>query len=247
MMRMGLGMVAILAPLQVLIGDQHGLNTLKHQPAKVAAIESHWDGSKPGALVLFAIPNEAAEKNDLEISIPNGASWILTHSADGLFPGLKEFAPADRPPVFPVFLSFRLMVGMGVLMLAIGFVGAWLWFRGRLFDTRWYLQYVQYAWPLGFIAILAGWYTTEVGRQPWIAAGILRTLDAASPIGFYTLLFGLVLFVIVYGIVFSMGIYYINRLIEYGPKGAAAETPEGVPSRPLTAAEPAAHDAMEGT
>jgi cytochrome d ubiquinol oxidase subunit I len=247
MMRMGLGMVAILAPLQVLIGDQHGLNTLKHQPAKVAAIESHWDGSKPGALVLFAIPNEAAEKNELEISIPNGASWILTHSADGLFPGLKEFAPADRPPVFPVFLSFRLMVGMGVLMLAIGFVGAWLWFRGRLFDTRWYLQYVQYAWPLGFIAILAGWYTTEVGRQPWIAAGILRTLDAASPIGFYTLLFGLVLFVIVYGIVFSMGIYYINRLIEYGPKGAAAETPEGVPSRPLTAAEPAAHDAMEGT
>ena len=118
MMRMGLGMVAILAPLQVLIGDQHGLNTLKHQPAKVAAIESHWDGSKPGALVLFAIPNEAEEKNDFEISIPNGASWILTHSADGLFPGLKEFAPTDRPPVFPVFLSFRIMVGMGVLMLA---------------------------------------------------------------------------------------------------------------------------------
>ncbi len=247
MMRMGLGMVAILAPLQVFIGDQHGLNTLKHQPAKIAAIESHWDGSEPGALVLFAIPNEKEERNDFEIAIPYGASWILTHSADGLFPGLKEFAPNDRPPVFPVFLSFRLMVGMGVLMLLIGFVGAWLWWRGRLFDTRWYLQYVQYAWPLGFIAILAGWYTTEIGRQPWIAHGILRTADAASPVHAGAVLTTLILFVVVYGIVFAMGIYYINRLIEYGPKGTAAATPDGVPSRPLTAAEPAAHDAIEGT
>jgi len=247
MMRMGLGMVAILAPLQVLIGDQHGLNTLKHQPAKIAAIESHWDGKEPGALVLFAIPNEKEERNDFEIAIPYGASWILTHSADGLFPGLKEFAPNDRPPVFPVFLSFRLMVGMGVLMLLIGFVGAWLWWRGRLFDTRWYLQYVQYAWPLGFIAILAGWYTTEIGRQPWIAHGILRTADAASPVHAGAVLTTLILFVVVYGIVFAMGIYYINRLIEYGPKGTAAATPDGVPSRPLTAAEPAAHDAIEGT
>jgi cytochrome d ubiquinol oxidase subunit I len=246
MMRMGLGMVAILAPLQVLIGDQHGLNTLKHQPAKIAAIESHWDGSEPGALVLFAVPNEKEERNDFEISIPYGASWILTHSADGLFPGLKEFAPNDRPPVFPVFLSFRLMVGLGVLMLIIGFAGAWLWFRGRLFDTRWYLQYVQYAWPLGFIAILAGWYTTEIGRQPWIAQGILRTADAASPVHAGAVLTTLILFVLVYGVVFSMGIYYINRLIEYGPKGSAAATPDGVPSRPLTAAEPAAHDAIEG-
>ncbi|MTD95108.1 cytochrome ubiquinol oxidase subunit I [Hyphomicrobium sp. xq] len=247
MMRMGLGMVAILAPLQVLIGDQHGLNTLKHQPAKVAAIESHWDGSEPGALVLFAIPNEKEERNDFEIAIPYGASLILTHKADGLFPGLKEFAPTDRPPVFPVFLSFRLMVGMGVLMLLIGFVGAWLWFRGKLFDTRWYLQYVQYAWPLGFIAILAGWYTTEIGRQPWIASGILRTADAASPVSGGAVFTTLVLFVIVYGIVFSMGIYYINRLIEYGPKGSAAEPPAGLPNRPLTAAEPAAQEAIERT
>jgi cytochrome d ubiquinol oxidase subunit I len=247
MMRMGLGMVAILAPLQVLIGDQHGLNTLKHQPAKIAAIESHWDGKEPGALVLFAIPNEKEERNDFEIAIPNGASWILTHTADGLFPGLKEFAPTDRPPVFPVFLSFRLMVGMGVLMLLIGFVGAWLWFRGRLFDTDWYLQYVQYAWPLGFIAILAGWYTTEIGRQPWIASGILRTADAASPVSGAAVFTTLVLFVVVYGIVFSMGIYYINRLIEYGPKGTAAEPSEGMPNRPLAAAEQAAHEAIERT
>jgi cytochrome d ubiquinol oxidase subunit I len=147
--------------------------------------------------------------------------------------------------VFPVFLSFRLMVGMGVLMLAIGFVGVWLWWRAKLFDTGWYLQYVQYAWPLGFIAILAGWYTTEVGRQPWIATGILRTADAISPVSWGAVLTTLVLFVLVYGVVFAMGIYYINRLIEYGPKGTAAEPPEGLPNRPLTAAEPAAQEAIE--
>jgi cytochrome bd ubiquinol oxidase subunit I len=247
MMHMGLGMVALLAPLQVFLGDQHGLNTLKHQPAKIAAIESHWDGSQPGALVLFAIPNSREERNDFEIAIPNLASLILTHELDGRFPGLKEFKPDDRPPIFPVFIAFRLMVGLGVLMIAIGWVGAWLWLRGRLFETRWYLQSVQYAWPLGFIAILAGWYVTEVGRQPWIATGILRTADAASPIGFGAVLFGLVLFVLVYGVVFSMGIYYINRLIEYGPKGAATAPTEGVPSRPLSAAEDAANVAMEET
>ena len=160
---------------------------------------------------------------------------------------MKQFPPSERPPVFPVFLSFRIMVGLGVLMLLTGFVGAYLWARGRLFDTRWYLQPVQYAWPMGFIAILAGWYTTEVGRQPWIATGILRTADAVSPVHAMAVLTTLILFVIVYSIVFSMGIYYINRLIEYGPKGTAAATPDGVPSRPLTAAESAAHDAIEGT
>jgi len=247
MLRMGLGMVAVLTPLQIFIGDQHGLNTLKYQPAKVAAIESHWDGSKPAPLVLFAIPNSAEERNDFEIAIPNVASLILTHETDGLFQGLKQFAPEDRPPVFPVFLAFRLMVGLGLVMLAIGVVGAWLWFRGRLFETKWYLEAVQYAWPLGFIAILAGWYVTEIGRQPWIATGVLRTADAASPVAFGAVLFGLVLFVLVYGVVFSMGIYYINRLIEYGPKGAAAEPPEGVPSRPLGAADRAARGAIEGT
>src|ERR1700730_7543339 len=182
MMRMGLGMVALLAPLQVFLRDQHGLNTLKHQPAKIAAIESHWDGSHPGALVLFAIPNSREERNDFEIAIPNAASLILTHELDGHFPGLKEFKPEDRPPIFPVFIAFRLMVGLGVLMIAIGWVGVWLWLRGRLLETRCYLQSVQHALALGFIAILAGWYVTEVGRQPWIATGILRTADAASPV-----------------------------------------------------------------
>ncbi len=247
MMRMGLGMVFFLAPLQVFIGDQHGLNTAKHQPMKVAAIESHWDGSKPAPLVLFAVPNSKEERNDYEIAIPNLASLILTHSADGLFPGLKDVPAADRPPVFPVFLAFRMMVGLGLLMVAIGLVGAFLWLRGRLFDTQWYLRSVQYAWPLGFVAILSGWYVTEVGRQPWVAHGILRTADAASPVAFGAVLFGLVLFVLVYGVVFSMGIYYINRLIEHGPSGAAAAAPDALPSRPLSAASEAAEEAMEET
>src|SRR5262249_36541039 len=176
-----------------------------------------------------------------KVAIPNIASLILTHRSDGLFPGLKEFKPQDRPPVLPIFFSFRLMVGVGLVMIAIGWIGAFLWFRGTLFTARWYLNAVQYAWPLGFIAILAGWYTTEIGRQPWIATGILRTADAASPVAFSAVLLGLVLFVIVYCVVFSMGIYYINRLIEYGPKGAAADPPEGLPSRPLSAAADAAN------
>jgi cytochrome bd ubiquinol oxidase subunit I len=247
MMRMGLGMVFFLAPLQALIGDQHGLNTEKYQPQKIAAIESHWDGSKPAALVLFAIPNSKQERNDFEISIPHGGSWFITHSADGLFPGLKDVPPSDRPPVFPVFVAFRLMVGLGVLMITIGMVGAWLWLRGRLFETQWYLRTVQYAWPLGFLAILAGWYVTEMGRQPWVAYGILRTADASSPVAFSAVLFGLILFVLVYGVVFSMGIYYINRLINHGPSGAAAEAPDALPSRPLMAANEAAGEAMEDT
>jgi len=246
MMRMGLGMVAVLAPLQLVIGDMHGLNTLEHQPAKVAAIEAHWDGKKPGALVLFALPNEAAERNDFEIAIPYGASLILRHEPTGLFPGLKDFPPGERPPVTPVFFAFRIMVAIGVVMIAIGLVGAWLWWRGQVFSTQWYLVSVQHSWPLGFLAILAGWWVTESGRQPWIAHGILRTADAASPVSFNAVLTTLILFVLVYTSVFSMGVYYINRLIEKGPMGASIEPDESVPSRPLAAAKGATREAVEG-
>ncbi len=251
MVRMGLGMVIILAPLQAVIGDAHGLNTLEYQPAKIAAMEAHWDGSKPGALVLFALPNEKEERNDYEISIPGMASFILKHDTTALFPGLKDFKPDDRPPVTPVFFAFRIMVGLGLLMIAIGFVGGYLWLRNRIFDARWFLTGAQYAWPLGFIAILAGWWVTETGRQPWVVFGILRTADAASPVTFGAVLTSLILFVIIYTSVFSMGIYYINRLIEKGPSGAAAEPPPTfdagnplVPSRPLSAAEPATREAL---
>lgn len=247
MLRMGIGMIAVLAPLQLVIGDMNGLNTAKHQPAKVAAMEAHWDSSKPAPLVLFALPSDKDETNYYEISIPNVASYIITHQWDGRFPGLKDFAPEDRPPVKPVFYAFRVMVGLGLLMIAGGLFGAYLWWRDRLFETGWFLKAVSISWPAGFVAILAGWWVTETGRQPWIAHGILRTADAASPVSANAVLTTLILFVIVYSIVFSMGIYYINRLIEKGPIGAAVKSPDGVPSRPLSAAEEAAHEAIEGT
>ncbi len=245
MMRMGLGMVAVLAPLQLVIGDMHGLNTAEHQPAKVAAMEAHWDSSKPADLVLFAWPNEKEERNDFEIAIPNLASFIITHDLQGLFKGLKDFAPQDRPPVKPVFFAFRIMVGIGMLMIAIGIYGAYLWLRGRLFERGWYQWALSYSWPLGFIAILAGWWVTETGRQPYLIYGVLRTADAVSPVSFWPVLTSLVLFVIVYTVVFSMGTLLINKLIEKGPEGAAVEEEEGVPSRPLSAAEDGAREALQ--
>ena len=246
MLRMGLGMVIVLAPLQLVIGDQHGLNTLKHQPAKIAAMEAHWDGGKPGALVLFALPNEKEERNDYEIALPNIASLILTHKLDGKFLGLKDFKREDRPPVWPVFFAFRIMVGLGMLMILLGVVGGWLWWRDRLFTSRWFLGPARFVWPMGFVAILAGWWVTETGRQPWVAHGILRTVDAVSPVVFETVLFSLVLFVVVYTTVFSMGIYYINRLIEKGPQGAAAAAGDDkLSQRPLSAATDATRQAIK--
>jgi cytochrome d ubiquinol oxidase subunit I len=249
MIRMGLGMVAILAPLQLLIGDQHGLNTAEYQPAKLAAMEAHWEGDKPADLVLFAWPDAKAETNHLELSIPHLGSLIITHDPNGLFKGLKDFKPEDRPPLLPIFFAFRVMVGLGLLMIAIGAVGAFLWWRRKLFDATWFLRPVTYAWPLGFIAIVAGWWVTETGRQPYLVYGLLRTVDAASPVAFSAVLFTLILFVLIYSSVFSMGILYINRLIEKGPEGKAvspdADPDESVGLRPLAAAKDAARSALE--
>jgi cytochrome d ubiquinol oxidase subunit I len=235
MLRMAIGLIAVLAPLQVIIGDQHGLNTLAHQPIKIAAMEAHWDGSEPGALVLFAWPDDKAQTNRFELSIPHGASLILTHDPNGLFPGLTSVPPADRPPVAPSFFAFRIMVGIGLVMLAGGYLGLWLWWRGRLFDARWYLWLAAQGWWLGFVAVIAGWTVTESGRQPWIAYGIQRTADAASPVGGGNVATTLALFVLVYAVVFAMGIYYINRLIDRGPVDRAVEPPKGLPSRPMSA------------
>jgi cytochrome bd ubiquinol oxidase subunit I len=245
MVRMAIGMIAVLAPLQLFLGDQHGLNTLKHQPLKIAAMEGHWDGSKPGDFHIFAWPDEKNETNRFEISIPRGASLILTHDPNGLFPGLKSVAPSERPPVLPVFFAFRIMLAIGFLMIASGLYGAFLWWRGTLTSTRWYLKLMQYAWPAGFIAVLCGWITTESGRQPWTVTGILRTADAISPVSAASVLTTLILFVIVYGIVFAMGIYYINRLIVRGPQGRAVEASDGGPQNPLSAAGGAAREAMQ--
>ncbi len=246
MMRMGLGMVALLAPFQLVVGDFHGLNTAKHQPAKIAAMEAHWDGSHPAALVLFAWPDPANERNLAEVSIPNLASLVITHDLQGTFKGLKDFPPSERPPVAPVFFAFRLMVGIGLVMIAIGVIGAWLWKRGRLFDTVWYLRPVALTWPLGFIAILAGWIVTEVGRQPWVAWGILRTTDAVSPVAPAVVALSFALIVVTYAVVFSIGVYYINKLITKGPVAALLDPPAGVANRPLSAAGEAATKAGSG-
>jgi cytochrome d ubiquinol oxidase subunit I len=224
MVRMAVGLLAILAPLQLFIGDQHGLNTLKHQPIKVAAMEAHWDGSKPGDFHIIAWPDEKAGENKFAISIPRGASLILTHDPNGLFPGLTSVPPQDRPPVWPVFYAFRIMLAVGVVMIGAGVFGAWLWWRGQLFTTRWYLNLANWSWWIGFVAILSGWIVTESGRQPWVAYGILRTADATSPVPAANIATSLAMFVVVYGIVFTAGAYYINRLIEKGPVGAAVES-----------------------
>ena len=234
MLRMGIGLAAILAPLQLLIGDLHGLNTLKHQPIKVAAMEAHWDGSKPGDFHIFAWPDAAAEKNHFEISIPRGSSLILTHDPNGLFPGLKDVPPQERPPLLNVFFGFRIMLAIGFFMIAAALYGAWLIWRGRLFDTRWFLRIIAQTWWVGFVAVLAGWIVTESGRQPWVVYGVLRTADAISPVPGSSIAATLALFVVVYGIVFAMGIFYINRLIVRGP---SPETEQPAPVRsPIAAA-----------
>src|SRR5262249_14495173 len=147
----------------------------EYQPVKIAAMEGHWENTGPAALVLFGIPDQDREVNHAEITIPHLGGLILKHDWNGRVAGLKDFPKGDRPPVFPVFFAFRIMVGIGVLLIALGLTGAFLWARHTLFSTRLYLQVATYAWPIGFIAILAGWITTETGRQPYVAYGILRT------------------------------------------------------------------------
>jgi cytochrome bd ubiquinol oxidase subunit I len=246
MVRMGLGMVAVLAPLQLVIGDLHGLNTVRHQPVKVAAMEGHWDGTRPAELLLFAWPDARAEKNHMEIGIPRLASLIITHDPDGLFPGLKEFPREDRPPLLPVFFAFRIMVGIGMVMIAAGLAGAWLWWRGRVFTSRRYLYVAGLLWPLGFIAILAGWTVTETGRQPWLVQGLLRTADAVSPVALGAVATSFALIVVTYSVVFSIGVHYVRKLIRKGPVQGTTAPAEGVANRPLSAAQQAARDARSG-
>ncbi|GGB94762.1 cytochrome ubiquinol oxidase subunit I [Oxalicibacterium flavum] len=242
MLSMSLWMIVVVAPLQAVIGDFHGLNTLAHQPAKLAAIEGHWE-NRPGEsvpLVAFALPHMQREENRYAIEIPHLASLILTHSLDGQIPALKEFAPRDRPNVPVVFWSFRVMAGLGTLMIALGAWSLWLRWRGRLLQSPAFLRFAMWMGPSGLIAILAGWYTTEIGRQPWTVYGLMRTEDAVSSHGASELGVMLLVFVAVYVLVFGTGIRYLLRLIRKGPE--AAHGVEGGPGhdrqpmRPLSAA-----------
>jgi cytochrome d ubiquinol oxidase subunit I len=244
MLRMGLGLALVLAPVQAIIGDFHGQATAKYQPVKLAAIEGHWPAQEVAPLVLFAWPNETTETNDYQIAIPHLGSFIILHEWDGIYPGLKAFPAQDRPPVPPVFFAFRAMVGLGLLMILLAFVGGFLWWRGRLFTNRLYLKAAAYSWPLGFMAIVSGWFVTEIGRQPWIVNGVLRTADARSPVPGETVLVTLIAFVLVYGVVFAMGIRYINRLINKGPIPPVTGPQDGLPNRPLSAAKDATRAAL---
>ena len=241
MIHMGLAALLLLAPLQLLVGDLHGLNTAKHQPVKVAAMEGHWDSSKPAPLLLFALPDMKNEKNHFEIGIPKGASYIITHDPEGRFAGLKDFPPEDRPGVARVFFAFRLMVGIGLALIALALFGGWLWWRRRVLDNTLFLKLAGRTWPLGFVAILSGWIVTESGRQPWVAWGILRTADASSPVTAGVVATSLVLFVLVYGVVFSIGIGFIRKMIRKGPVpvALAPAREDALSNRPLAAAEPA--------
>jgi cytochrome d ubiquinol oxidase subunit I len=177
-LRFSLVLAAVLAPLQIFVGDLHGLNTLEHQPAKIAAIEAIWKTQKGAPLVLFAVPDDDRRRNDFAIEIPKGASLILKHDGDAELKGIDAFAP-DAPPVAPVFFSFRVMVGLGMLMLLLGWGGTWMT-RGGALPPRWLLWVFAGSTFAGWIATLAGWLVTEIGRQPWLVTGILKTADAVG-------------------------------------------------------------------
>lgn len=218
MLGMAMIMAVFVAPLQLFIGDAHGLNTLKHQPVKVAAMEGIWETEQGAALRIFGVPDEEEEVTKYSIEIPKMASFILTHDMDGEVKGLKEWAKEDRPPVAWVFYSFRVMVAIGMAMILTGIFAIILWARKRLFDTRWFQIWCMALTPSGFIALLAGWFVTEIGRQPYVAYGIIRTSDGVSPVlGEYVAL-SLLAFIIVYTFVFGAGSYYILRLIGKGPQ-----------------------------
>jgi cytochrome d ubiquinol oxidase subunit I len=179
-LRAGVLVAAVLAPLQIFVGDLHGLNTLAHQPAKIAAIEALWQTEKGAPLVLFAIPNEAKARNDYAIEVPKLASLILTHDPEGELKGIAAFAP-DAPPVAPVFFAFRAMVGVGMLMLAVAWAGAWF-LRRQATPPRWLLWVFSGCTFAGWLATLSGWLVTEIGRQPWLVTGVLRTSDAVGSV-----------------------------------------------------------------
>lgn len=241
MFSMAMWMALLVAPVQAFIGDMHGLNTLKYQPAKIAAIEGHWE-NPPGEatpLILFGWPDMEREETRFKLEIPYLGSLILTHSLDKQVPALKEFAKEDRPNSTVVFWTFRVMVALGMLMILAGVVALFLRWRGRLYEFRPFLHLAVWMGPSGLIAILAGWYTTEVGRQPWIIHGLMRTADASSGHSYAQMSLTLALFVAVYFAVFGVGIGYMLRLVRKGPVAhEGQETIDGGPGQPRTPARP---------
>ena len=218
MLSMTLWLLTVLVPLQLVIGDQHGLDTLRYQPAKVDAIEAIWDSGRRLPWVVFAIPDDAAAKNLYEISIPLVGSLILTHDLNGAVRGLKDFPPQDRPPVAVPFFGFRIMLACwGMMMLTVA-LSWWLRFRRELFDADWYHRLCTFVAPVGFVAVIAGWATTEVGRQPWTVYGLLRTADSVSPsLTGADVTVSLIAYTVVYLVMFTAGVTTIVRIFGRGP------------------------------
>ena len=241
MLSMALWLLTILVPLQFLVGDQHGLNTREHQPAKLAAIEARWDTGRGVPLTLFAIPDAKAENNRFAIEVPLLGSLILTHDIDGEVKGLRDFPADQRPPVAIPFFAFRIMVGCAVVMLGVVLLGGWLRWRGELNSSAspLFLLLCRLTTPIGFIAVIAGWTVTEVGRQPWTVYGLLRTADSVSPsLTGSNVLISLLGYVAVYLFMYPSGVLLMWRAVKKGPVaseeyGAAIEA--GRPVAPVLA------------
>lgn len=218
MFSMAMWMAAIVAPIQILAGDLHGINTLKYQPAKVMAMEGHYESYPEGApLYLFGIPNDKEQRLDYAIGIPKLSSLILKHDLNAPLDGLDTVPDADQPPVFIVFWSFRIMVATGMTMLLVGLISLFLRWRRRLYDAHLFHRMVILMGPSGFIAVLAGWITTEVGRQPFTVYGLLRTTESVAPIEAPAVAASLVAFIVVYFVLFGAGTYYIIKMMNKLP------------------------------
>ncbi|MCE9681546.1 cytochrome ubiquinol oxidase subunit I [Halomonas alkalisoli] len=214
---MCLWMLLVLTPSQALVGDLHGLNTLEYQPTKLAAMEGNWETKEGAPFLLFAWPDQAAQQNRFEIGIPYAASLILTHELHGEVPGILEAPPEEQPPVALVFWSFRIMVGLGFLMIAVSLVGLYLRRGGRLYHSRRFLQTLRLMSVTPFIAVLAGWVTTESGRAPWLVYGMMTHAEGVTPsLTGGMALFTLLGYITVYGVIFYAGTYYLTRVIRYG-------------------------------
>jgi len=231
MFSMAMWMAAIVAPIQAVAGDLHGLNSLEHQPAKIAAMEGHWETRAGQPLILFGWPDMAAETTRYAVEIPKLGSYILTHDWNGTVKGLKAWPRDERPNATIVFWSFRIMVGIGMLMMLVGFWSLWQRFRRRLTENPLLLRAVVLMGPSGFIAVLAGWITTEAGRQPYTVYGLLRTADSASPIDAAAVGASLLAFIVVYFLVFGAGTFYLLRLMAKPPDLSEPDIEKGVPTR----------------
>ena len=218
MFSMAMWMAAVIAPLQILAGDAHGLNTLKYQPVKIAAMEGDWQTEGRASELLFGIPNMKTEHTDYAVKIPLLGSLILTHSLDGKVPGMKDFPRDQRPPSPVIFFSFRLMVALGVSMMLVGFWSLWHRRNSSLFTSPLFHRVVLCMAPAGFLALLCGWVTTEVGRQPWTVYGLLRTADSVSPVVLSSMAMSMTAFVVVYVIVFGSGLGILVRLLGRAPQ-----------------------------